>query len=210
MNVAPEIKVEAQVESDELWFKDAIFYQLHVKSFADSNGDGIGDACCCLSTVGNVDCDPSDGVDIGDFSGQVILQLQNGGVTNLVIPNTINGPGGSVLFFGFYDTVADFDVLIVLLDGFSGVLFAVLRVVGEIRHEGGRLPFCVFAVDATLGDAEHQQADRRELRKREPEVRIGACLSQERTPLLLQPGSVVDVLRVEPAQPKLPEARLPT
>ncbi len=25
------------------WYKDAVFYQLHVKSFADSNGDGIGD-----------------------------------------------------------------------------------------------------------------------------------------------------------------------
>ena len=28
---------------DPLWFKDAIIYQLHVKTFADSNGDGIGD-----------------------------------------------------------------------------------------------------------------------------------------------------------------------
>src|SRR2546421_12999526 len=26
-----------------LWYKDAIFYQLHVKAFADSNNDGIGD-----------------------------------------------------------------------------------------------------------------------------------------------------------------------
>ena len=33
----------AKVESDELWFKDAIIYQLHVKAFADSNNDGIGD-----------------------------------------------------------------------------------------------------------------------------------------------------------------------
>jgi maltose alpha-D-glucosyltransferase/alpha-amylase len=29
--------------SDPLWFKDAIIYQLHVKAFYDSNGDGIGD-----------------------------------------------------------------------------------------------------------------------------------------------------------------------
>ena len=43
MNFVPEIKVEGQVESDELWFKDAIIYQLHVKAFADSNSDGIGD-----------------------------------------------------------------------------------------------------------------------------------------------------------------------
>ncbi|MCB1175259.1 MAG: alpha-amylase family protein, partial [Leptospiraceae bacterium] len=28
---------------DPLWYKDAIIYQLHVKSFYDSNGDGIGD-----------------------------------------------------------------------------------------------------------------------------------------------------------------------
>src|SRR5258707_14362981 len=28
---------------DELWYKDAIIYQLHVKAFADSNNDGIGD-----------------------------------------------------------------------------------------------------------------------------------------------------------------------
>lgn len=29
--------------SDPLWYKDAIIYQVHVKSFFDSNGDGIGD-----------------------------------------------------------------------------------------------------------------------------------------------------------------------
>ncbi|MCF6368179.1 maltose alpha-D-glucosyltransferase [Rhizobium halophilum] len=29
--------------SDPLWYKDAIIYQLHVKSFFDANGDGIGD-----------------------------------------------------------------------------------------------------------------------------------------------------------------------
>ena len=29
--------------SDPLWYKDAVIYQLHVKSYFDSNGDGIGD-----------------------------------------------------------------------------------------------------------------------------------------------------------------------
>jgi maltose alpha-D-glucosyltransferase/alpha-amylase len=28
---------------DPLWYKDAVIYQLHVKAFADSSGDGIGD-----------------------------------------------------------------------------------------------------------------------------------------------------------------------
>jgi maltose alpha-D-glucosyltransferase/alpha-amylase len=32
-----------EADSDELWYKDAIIYQLHVKAFADSNNDGIGD-----------------------------------------------------------------------------------------------------------------------------------------------------------------------
>src|SRR6187402_615633 len=30
-------------DSDHLWFKDAIIYELHVRGFYDSNGDGIGD-----------------------------------------------------------------------------------------------------------------------------------------------------------------------
>ncbi|MBI2763999.1 MAG: maltose alpha-D-glucosyltransferase [Chloroflexi bacterium] len=29
--------------SDPLWYKDAVIYQVHVKAFADSSGDGIGD-----------------------------------------------------------------------------------------------------------------------------------------------------------------------
>ena len=29
--------------SNPLWFKDAVIYQLHVKTFQDSDGDGIGD-----------------------------------------------------------------------------------------------------------------------------------------------------------------------
>jgi maltose alpha-D-glucosyltransferase / alpha-amylase len=37
-----ELPVTA-LDGDELWYKDAIIYQLHVKAFADSNNDGIGD-----------------------------------------------------------------------------------------------------------------------------------------------------------------------
>ncbi len=32
-----------ELDGDEFWYKDAIIYQLHVKAFADSNNDGIGD-----------------------------------------------------------------------------------------------------------------------------------------------------------------------
>jgi maltose alpha-D-glucosyltransferase/alpha-amylase len=31
------------VSDDRLWYKDAVFYELHVKAFQDSNADGVGD-----------------------------------------------------------------------------------------------------------------------------------------------------------------------
>ncbi|MBE0701730.1 MAG: hypothetical protein IH582_00880, partial [Afipia sp.] len=43
MNIMPAIAEMPQSEADELWYKDAVIYQLHVKAFADSNNDGIGD-----------------------------------------------------------------------------------------------------------------------------------------------------------------------
>src|SRR5438445_10446243 len=36
-------KRPAPAGQDALWYKDAIIYQLHVKSFFDANNDGIGD-----------------------------------------------------------------------------------------------------------------------------------------------------------------------
>ena len=47
MNLMPSIDAKelpvASLDGDDLWYKDAIIYQLHVKAFADSNNDGIGD-----------------------------------------------------------------------------------------------------------------------------------------------------------------------
>ncbi|MBI5265395.1 MAG: maltose alpha-D-glucosyltransferase [Bradyrhizobium sp.] len=46
MNVLSSIEtreVRTTEVVDELWYKDAIVYQLHVKAFADSNNDGVGD-----------------------------------------------------------------------------------------------------------------------------------------------------------------------
>ena len=37
------LQAQGQTVVDPLWYKDAIIYQLHVKSFFDANGDGIGD-----------------------------------------------------------------------------------------------------------------------------------------------------------------------
>ncbi len=50
MDVATTRRSQTQTEthsstqdSDPLWYKDAVIYQLHIKSFFDANGDGIGD-----------------------------------------------------------------------------------------------------------------------------------------------------------------------
>ncbi|MGE5846157.1 MAG: maltose alpha-D-glucosyltransferase, partial [Ignavibacteria bacterium] len=34
---------ENKIESNPLWYKDAVIYQVHVKAYKDSSGDGIGD-----------------------------------------------------------------------------------------------------------------------------------------------------------------------
>jgi maltose alpha-D-glucosyltransferase / alpha-amylase len=31
------------LNQDPVWYKDAVFYELHVRAFYDSNDDGVGD-----------------------------------------------------------------------------------------------------------------------------------------------------------------------
>ncbi|MBI4786221.1 MAG: maltose alpha-D-glucosyltransferase [Chloroflexi bacterium] len=67
---------------DPLWYKDAIFYEIYVRAFADSNGDGQGDLCGLLAKLDylqdlGVDClwllpiceSPlvDDGYDVSDY-----------------------------------------------------------------------------------------------------------------------------------------------
>ena len=69
--------------SDSLWYKDAIFYELHLKAYADANADGVGDLPGLLTRLDylkdlGVDCIwllpmyPSplrdDGYDISDYT----------------------------------------------------------------------------------------------------------------------------------------------
>jgi maltose alpha-D-glucosyltransferase/alpha-amylase len=86
MNVGhPRPRVIAQAAgSDPLWYKDAIIYQIHIKSFFDSDNDGIGDFPGLLSrldyiaelgvnTIWLLPFYPSprldDGYDIADYRG---------------------------------------------------------------------------------------------------------------------------------------------
>ncbi|MBF6987901.1 MULTISPECIES: maltose alpha-D-glucosyltransferase [Cupriavidus] len=41
----------ALLNADPLWYKDAVIYQLHIKSFFDANGDGVGDFAGLLAKL---------------------------------------------------------------------------------------------------------------------------------------------------------------
>ncbi|MFS8879362.1 maltose alpha-D-glucosyltransferase, partial [Synechococcus sp. H55.11] len=43
MNRVRPAKTPTLLADDPLWYKDAVIYELHVRAFCDSNGDGIGD-----------------------------------------------------------------------------------------------------------------------------------------------------------------------
>lgn len=62
------------------------------------------------------------GIDIGDFSGQVTVTLQSGVTTLLTIPHTVNGLGGSVIYFGVQN-VADPFVSVTFGNSAPGVDF---------------------------------------------------------------------------------------
>ena len=42
IELAPSLPQVAAAD-DPLWYKDAVIYELHIKAYADSNGDGVGD-----------------------------------------------------------------------------------------------------------------------------------------------------------------------
>ena len=44
------------------------------------------------------------GTDIGDFNGQVTVDLLSGTTETYTVNNTINGPDGALLFWGIIDT----------------------------------------------------------------------------------------------------------
>ncbi|WP_428489853.1 maltose alpha-D-glucosyltransferase [Rhodopila sp.] len=77
-------RVDPAADVDQLWYKDAVIYQIHVKSFADANNDGIGDFSGLISrldyiaelgvnTIWLLPFYPSprldDGYDIADYRG---------------------------------------------------------------------------------------------------------------------------------------------
>jgi hypothetical protein len=73
----------------------------------DANGDGIGDACCCVGTVGNIDCDSQDLVDIGDLTALIdYLYMSKAG---LCCPGegNVDGDAGGLVDIGDLTALID-------------------------------------------------------------------------------------------------------
>ena len=41
-------------KADPLWYKTAVIYEVHIRAFADSNGDGVGDLAGIRSRLGHL------------------------------------------------------------------------------------------------------------------------------------------------------------
>lgn len=77
----------------------------------DTDGDGIGDACCCLGIRGNVDGDPQDVINIGDLTYLVKYLFGNGGVPPCPDEANIDDDAGGAV------NIADLTNLVLYLFG---------------------------------------------------------------------------------------------
>lgn len=63
-------------------------------------------------------------VDVGDFAGQITLEMVNGTHTDVLIPSTINSAGGTVGYFGVIDLEASFTSVSFTTPAGTGDFFA--------------------------------------------------------------------------------------
>lgn len=53
MRLSPAMtNANSEISEEKLWWRDAVTYQIYIRSFADSNGDGIGDIKGIISRLG--------------------------------------------------------------------------------------------------------------------------------------------------------------
>ncbi|HUV31542.1 MAG TPA: M28 family peptidase [Acidobacteriota bacterium] len=78
---------------------------------ADANSDDVGDACCCLTLTGNVDCDGGEVVDIGDLTAMIDYLF----ITSepLCCPNAANTDGDEAKVVDIGDLTALIDFLFI-------------------------------------------------------------------------------------------------
>jgi maltose alpha-D-glucosyltransferase / alpha-amylase len=143
------------LEEDPLWYKDAIIYELHVRAFRDSNGDGIGDF---LGIVEKLD------------------YLQDLGVTALWLlpfyPSPLRDDGYDIADYTsvnpIYGTIDDFQRLLDQAHNHG------LRVITElvVNHTSDQHPWFQRARRSPPGSPEHDFYVWSETRDRFKEARI--------------------------------------
>jgi hypothetical protein len=68
---------------------------------ADTNDDGIGDACCCVTIAGNIDGDPGELVDIGDLTALIsYLYIPPNPVPGCPREANVDGDGSGLIDIG--------------------------------------------------------------------------------------------------------------
>ena len=72
-------------------------YQTYNPDQADTDADGLGDACCCLGARGNVNGDASEEPDVSDVTYLVAFQFKHGPLPPCPNEADINGDGESTI-----------------------------------------------------------------------------------------------------------------
>ena len=81
------------------------------------------------------------GTDVGDFQGQITLELIGGGTVNLTVPTTLGAPNGSLIFWGFIDNAATYSSITFGNTGAGTDVFGFDdMVVGDLQQVVSRVP----------------------------------------------------------------------
>jgi hypothetical protein len=81
------------------------------------------------------------GTDVGDFQGQITLELTGGGTVNLTVPTTVGAPDGSLIFWGFIDASTTYSAITFGNTGAGTDVFGFDdMVVGDLQQVVSRVP----------------------------------------------------------------------
>ena len=81
------------------------------------------------------------GTDVGDFQGQITLELVGGGTVNLTVDTTVGADNGSLIFWGFIDSGATYSSITFGNTGAGTDVFGFDdMVVGDLQQVVSRVP----------------------------------------------------------------------
>jgi glycosidase len=130
---------KSQLVKDPLWYKDAVIYQLHVKSFFDANDDGVGDFAGLNAKLDYIDSLGVNAVWLLPF-----------------YPSPRKDDGYDIA--GYRDISQDYGTLAEFKDFVAAAHARGIRVITElvINHTSDQHPWFQRARKSPQGSAEHQ------------------------------------------------------